>query len=228
MSMKCTECGTEIPENAKFCVSCGAPVGGAAPVRQTQPKKQQWLYIVGALVVVAAAIIIYSVSSGPEVPADPHAGMNMSGMGGQAAGDPSQGAMGGIMRELAALKERVAKDSTDAPAFMRLGDLYFQIGRFEQALGYYNGAARANSASAEAWTQVMHSAFQLGKFQVALNACDQMLSINSDDTEAMYNKGAILASMGNREEARKVWETLVSQYPNDPESQRASESLQQL
>ncbi|MCF7800843.1 MAG: tetratricopeptide repeat protein [Candidatus Marinimicrobia bacterium] len=228
MSMKCTECGTEIPENAKFCVSCGAPVGSATPAKQSHPKKQQWLYMVSALVVVAAAIIIYSVSSGPESTADPHAGMNMPGMGGQTTGDPNQGAMGGIMRELAALKERVAKDSTDAPAFMRLGDLYFQIGRFEQALGYYSGAARANSASAEAWTQVMHSAFQLGKFQVALDACDQMLGINSDDTEAMYNKGAILASMGNREEARKVWEALVNQYPNDPESQRASESLKQL
>ena len=38
----CTKCGASIADGAKFCGICGAPVGGAAPVRQAaQPAPQQ-------------------------------------------------------------------------------------------------------------------------------------------------------------------------------------------
>jgi len=233
MSINCNSCGAELVENSKFCVNCGAVVGPDASSPVAGPgekaKKQQWLYIVSGLVIVAAAIIFYSVSQKPVVSNNPHAGMDMSGGSqGQATGDPMQGAMGGIMRELAALKEQVAKDSTDYPAHMRLGDMYFQIGRFEQALGYYQGAARANASAPEPLNQVMHCAFQLGKFDTALGACDQLLVINPNDTETMYNKGAILASTGKKDEARAIWESLIKNHPDDPEAAQAEGSLKQL
>ncbi|MFI5419181.1 MAG: zinc-ribbon domain-containing protein, partial [Candidatus Lutacidiplasmatales archaeon] len=28
--MNCARCGTELPANARFCLSCGAPAGGGA------------------------------------------------------------------------------------------------------------------------------------------------------------------------------------------------------
>lgn len=237
MSIKCNSCGAELAENSKFCVNCGATVGENSDKANiagsgATPKKQQWLYIVSGLVIVAAAIIFYSVIQKPAtVSTNPHAGMDMSGAGqgqGQAAGDPMQGAMGGIMRELAALKEQVTKDSTDFTAFMRLGDMYFQIGRFEQALDYYQGASRANSSTPEPLNQVMHCAFQMGKFDTALGACDKLLLLNPNDKETLYNKGAILASTGKKDEARVVWESLIKNHPNDPEAEQAENSLKQL
>lgn len=35
----CPNCGTQLEDNAAFCVSCGAPVNGAAP---QQPQQQQY------------------------------------------------------------------------------------------------------------------------------------------------------------------------------------------
>ena len=38
MANYCTGCGAEIPENSKFCISCGAPAGETGPVAaQSQP-----------------------------------------------------------------------------------------------------------------------------------------------------------------------------------------------
>ena len=38
VAMYCRECGAEIPQGAKFCTSCGLPVGGRAP-RPPQPEE---------------------------------------------------------------------------------------------------------------------------------------------------------------------------------------------
>ena len=38
--MFCTNCGNQIPDGAKFCTVCGAPVRAAAPVRAQQPTYQ--------------------------------------------------------------------------------------------------------------------------------------------------------------------------------------------
>lgn len=36
--MRCARCGSEIPDNAKFCTRCGAPVGTAAPTPASDPQ----------------------------------------------------------------------------------------------------------------------------------------------------------------------------------------------
>ncbi len=231
MSIKCPECGVELPENAKFCVACGASMTPTTSksTRSNSSVNRQWLYIMGGLIVVAAIIIGYSITGKSDVTAPP-AGMNMSmGQGsGQATGDPMQGAMGDVMRELAALKERIAKDSTDYTAYMRLGDIYSQIGRFKQALEYYQNATRADASKPEAWNQLVNAAFQLGKFKTALDGIDKMLQFDPSNAETMYNKGAILASMGRKDDARMVWEKLIKMAPDNPQALRARNDMQKL
>ena len=39
--MICTNCGAEIPEGAKFCISCGTPAAAAPPVEQPVPEAPQ-------------------------------------------------------------------------------------------------------------------------------------------------------------------------------------------
>lgn len=39
--MYCTNCGKEIPEGAKFCSGCGAPLVGATPAAQPTPAPQE-------------------------------------------------------------------------------------------------------------------------------------------------------------------------------------------
>ena len=231
MNRKCPECGVELPENAKFCVACGASITTTASksTRANSSVNRQWLYIVGGLIVVTAIFIVYTVTGKPDVKVPP-AGMNMS-MGqrsGQATGDPRQGAMGDVTHELAALKERIAKDSTDYDAYLRLGDIYSRIGRFEQALGYYQNATRADASKSEAWGQLVYAAFQVGQFETALDGVDNMLEFDPSNAETMYNKGAILASMCRKEDARTVWEKLIKMAPDNPQAQKAKNDMQRL
>ncbi len=64
--MKCTYCGTVVPENANFCMGCGRPLNAAAP-RAVVPSpptapnraKAKWLGIgVGVLLLMALAFVV--------------------------------------------------------------------------------------------------------------------------------------------------------------------------
>ena len=39
--MKCSKCGAEIPEGAKFCTECGTKISGDAAVQETPPVQQE-------------------------------------------------------------------------------------------------------------------------------------------------------------------------------------------
>ncbi|WP_425545259.1 zinc-ribbon domain-containing protein [Faecalicatena contorta] len=38
--MKCSKCGAEIPEGAKFCTECGTKISEEAAVHETPPVQQ--------------------------------------------------------------------------------------------------------------------------------------------------------------------------------------------
>ncbi|WP_455137916.1 zinc-ribbon domain-containing protein [Thermophilibacter sp.] len=76
--MFCPQCGAQLPDGSKFCGKCGAQIGGAAPVPGApasqpgpivtpQPKKgldpKVRLGIIGAVVVIAVAAIIFGIVS---------------------------------------------------------------------------------------------------------------------------------------------------------------------
>ena len=75
--MYCVQCGTKLPEGAKFCPDCGAAVNGASAVG-TEPKKEKGkragkksTALIGGLIAVIAVIgIIGSLSGGNEQDTD--------------------------------------------------------------------------------------------------------------------------------------------------------------
>ncbi len=66
--MFCTECGSYIEENARFCTGCGKPVGASAPVVPESPAAPE------VPVAPAAPVETYAAPAAPEVNAS--AGMN--------------------------------------------------------------------------------------------------------------------------------------------------------
>jgi predicted nucleic acid-binding Zn ribbon protein len=59
--MKCRECGTEIAEKALICFRCGAAVTEAIhkPAQLKRKKRPVVVYVVFALIVIAALVLIY-------------------------------------------------------------------------------------------------------------------------------------------------------------------------
>lgn len=69
--MYCPKCGSEIPENSRFCVNCGAAVGKEtpAPAPKDQGKKRTPIWV--TLIVVAAAFLIGKFVLAPAMLSEP-------------------------------------------------------------------------------------------------------------------------------------------------------------
>ncbi|MCF6269358.1 MAG: hypothetical protein L3J41_06600 [Melioribacteraceae bacterium] len=56
----------------------------------------------------------------------------------------------------------------------------------------------------------------------------EIIALDDKNLEAKYNLGAILASQGKNDEARKVWKELSDKYPNDEVGKLATNALVQI
>jgi TolA-binding protein len=66
------------------------------------------------------------------------------------------------------------------------------------------------------------------KFDKALDLTKGILRLEPKSTKAQYNLGAIYATQGNKEEAKKVWQQLIESAPGSEDAGRAKESMKQL
>lgn len=64
--MHCTNCGTQIPDGAKFCPNCAQPVAAvpAQPASKKQKKKKKGSRLVAVLVAVVGVVIILAIALG--------------------------------------------------------------------------------------------------------------------------------------------------------------------
>jgi cytochrome c-type biogenesis protein CcmH/NrfG len=56
----------------------------------------------------------------------------------------------------------------------------------------------------------------------------KVLQVDPKNTTAMYNLGALAASLDDKEGARKYWEKLIREYPDSPNAERAKQFLKNL
>lgn len=59
--------------------------------------------------------------------------------------------------------------------------------------------------------------YKEGKLDKALVAIDEMLARDKQDPQTIMLKGVILAEKGQRSEAKKIFQSLITDYPNIPE-----------
>jgi tetratricopeptide (TPR) repeat protein len=130
------------------------------------------------------------------------------------------------MEVLGDLKERLKADPDDFKVLSRLGDTYFEMMNFEEALRYYKSAMEANPGDVDTYNDLGLTSHYMGNSTDALTYLDEGIKKNPYYQRIWLTRGFIMAyGMGNQDEAVKSWEKAVSIAPDTPVGKAAADYL---
>jgi tetratricopeptide (TPR) repeat protein len=99
------------------------------------------------------------------------------------------------------MQARLAMNPNDFDALAALGDMYFEAGRYLEAINTYNKAIVVNPMCADCFNDKGLSLHYLGDSDSAVAAFDQAVTIDPTYVHAWLSKGFVLVVSGRYEEA---------------------------
>jgi tetratricopeptide (TPR) repeat protein len=193
--------------------------------------KIKTLYLYGGIAVLAVAFLIYFTAQNnegnpenlsiKEMPDDDlHKGLN----------DPpgKENVSGEIRHHMEVLKKEVDENPDDTLKMREYADLLASAHKQEEAVIYYYNILNINPRRTDILSSLAFIYFNKNDFTKAKDVVEKILLYEPGNTEAIYNLGAIAASAGKKEEARKIWEELLNKYPDSNEAKLAENSLKKL
>ena len=244
----CPDCGEEVEKEASFCGQCGKELSiseaktietGEGVILHTTAKNEivaddidpkeersgttsytypvlKWVSILTIPVIVVLAIVLAQRSG--KVEQVPSGGV-MSPPGGSEV-------MEQVFREIEALKEQIEVDPKNTAALVRLGNMYRDAGKFEQAIDYYNRSLEADSTNVDVRVEIAVCYFNAKEPQRAIQELTATLKYDSKHPDALFYIGGMNASVGKWQEAEMWWGKLIELYPDDHMAHMAKEALE--
>jgi len=105
----------------------------------------------------------------------------------------------------------------DTDVQLRIGDSYFALGEYQQAMEYYNMAIGAEPGGDYAMFQVANSYYRMNRNFEAVTEFRRVLRIypfSSLREQAQYNVAYIYLNTGNYEQAINEFQTVIERFPN--------------
>jgi tetratricopeptide (TPR) repeat protein len=135
---------------------------------------------------------------------------------------------GEIRHHMEVLKKEIEENPNDTLKMKEYADLLAAAHRQEEAVIYYYNILNINPRRSDILSSLAFIYYNQKDYSKASDLISKILLYEPDNTEAMYNLGAIAATMGNKPEARKKWEDLIENYPDSKEAKLAENSLKKL
>jgi tetratricopeptide (TPR) repeat protein len=151
----------------------------------------------------------------------------------QAAAAPAAGAAAGTTQaavldenQVTALKSVAARDASNAGPRVDLGNLYFDAGRFEDAITWYAEAVKLAPNDVNLSTDLGVSYYYTNQSDKALDQFARSLKLDPKHTKTLLNIG-IVKAFGKQDlaGATAAWEEVIRLAPNSSEAQAAKRAL---
>jgi len=134
-----------------------------------------------------------------------------------------------LQQNEARLKSDLAASPNDARILVQLGNLYYDSGRFRDAVDYYGRALDLDPRNVDVRTDRGTSYWNLGQADAAIVEFQKALEVDPAHAQTLYNMGVVyLSGKNNPAEARKTWEKLLATNPNYPDRAKVQEQLSSL
>jgi len=121
------------------------------------------------------------------------------------------------------------KDPKNAIARAQLGDLYYDAGRYPDAIKWYEQSYALNPKDINVSTDLGVSYYYNKETDRAIEQLQKSLAIDPSHAKTLLNLGVVKA-FGKRDlkGATEVWQKLVEVAPQTPEGQQARQALESL
>jgi tetratricopeptide (TPR) repeat protein len=128
-----------------------------------------------------------------------------------------------------ALESVAQRDPKNALARAQLGDLYYDAGRYPEAIKWYQDSLSLNPKDVNVSTDLGVSYYYNKETDRALDQLQRSLEIDPTHAKTLLNLGVVRA-FGKRDlkGATDAWQKLVQVAPQSPEGQQARRALDSL
>ncbi len=127
------------------------------------------------------------------------------------------------------LKERLKETPDDWGIYARLGDIYFGLRRFEEAIEYYRKAIELNPDDVDTYNDLGLSNHYIGKSVEGLRYIEEGIKRDPYYHRIWLTKGFILAyGLGRKDEAEKAWQTALKLDPDGQVGKAAKAYLEEF
>jgi tetratricopeptide (TPR) repeat protein len=133
-----------------------------------------------------------------------------------------------VMQELQTMRKRLETNPNDLAALVALASMYYDAGKFDQAIGYDKRALALDPGNPDVRTDYATALHQTGHDLDALAQLSTVLAKRPGFVQALYNRGVILASIGRRTDAVDAFRHFIAVAPNDPRVPDARTTIAEL
>ncbi len=126
----------------------------------------------------------------------------------------------------AELRAAVQRDASDVTSRVELGNLYYDAGRFDEAVKWYEEAIKLDPKNINVSTDLGVSYWNLNQPDRALQQFDHSLALDPRHTITLLNQGIVRAfGKQDLEGASASWQKVIDIAPNSQEGQAAKRML---
>lgn len=131
--------------------------------------------------------------------------------------------------QVQALRNVVDRDPKNAVARAQLGNLYYDAGRYPDAINWYAEALALNPKDVSVSTDLGVSYYYNNQPDLAIKQLEQSLQIDPNHTKSLLNMGVVRAfGKQDLKGATEIWRRLVEIAPDTPEGKQARQALESL
>jgi tetratricopeptide (TPR) repeat protein len=128
-----------------------------------------------------------------------------------------------------ALQAIIDKDPKNAAARSQLANLYYDAGRYTDAIKWYTESLALNPKDVDVSTDLGVSYYYNNEPDRAITQLEHSLQMNPSHTKALLNLGVVRAfGKQDLKGATDIWKKLVEVAPQSPEGQQAKQALDSL
>jgi tetratricopeptide (TPR) repeat protein len=128
-----------------------------------------------------------------------------------------------------ALRTVADKDSTNAVARAQLGNLYYDAGRYTDAIKWYADSLAINPKDVDVSTDLGVSYYYSNQPDLAVKQLEHSLQLDPKHTKTLLNMGVVRAfGKQDLKGATEVWRRLVEIAPDSLEGRQAQQALDSL
>ena len=128
---------------------------------------------------------------------------------------PSQSVSMEQSGRMLALEREVENNPNSLAAWLELGNIYFDTGKFQDAIQAYSKYLSLNPNNANVWTDLGVMYRRNGNLTEAISSFEKAIELNPQHEQARFNKGIVqFYDLGNRDAAMQTWQELIKINPN--------------
>jgi cytochrome c-type biogenesis protein CcmH/NrfG len=192
---------------------------------QQQTSSTTWALISGACLLLGLAVG-YVIFGGQRAPVPVASPVAVAPAPAPATGGPQAGLMD--EQQAQALRNILARDPTNVQANTQLGHLYYDSGRFAEAVGPYRQALAVDSNNVNLSTDLGTALWYSGRPDEAIAQFTRSLGIDPTHPQTLFNLG-IVKRDGKQDYAGAVqaWEKLLAANPSYAERDKVQQLISQ-